>query len=157
MKHKKLWIGVLLALTVLWIAFIFRNSLQTAEVSSQESGELTEIFRVSFSGITHHFVRKLAHFTEFFVLCILLWYDVLLICGRRTVWPLWICLAVSLLDECIQTLVPGRTGRLSDVILDMLGACAAFLLLRGVGLLRRRRKQKNLRKEQKQKAGAYDG
>ncbi len=51
--------------------------------------------------------------------------------GRRG-WALWLCLAVAMLDEGHQALLPERSGLLSDVILDGLGAIIAALVDVGV-------------------------
>jgi len=74
MKKHWLWI-----VTILWICFIFGNSLMNAELSGNTSGNLSRILfdLLMKAGITitfdafHHFIRKLAHFTEYFILAVL--------------------------------------------------------------------------------------
>lgn len=51
--------------------------------------------------------------------------------ARRTAFL--ICLAWALSDEWHQTFVPGRTGRLRDVAIDMVGSLAALAWRRGGG------------------------
>jgi VanZ family protein len=69
--------------------------------------------------LTHDFVRKTAHFTNY---AILFW---LLISGplrERPYYAFGLCVVYALLDEGHQIFVPGRTPSLYDVALDSTGA-----------------------------------
>lgn len=117
-----------LVLIVVWIAFIFNRSLQPASVSAAESGRvLTFLMRFMPFGVTEHLVRKLAHFSEFAVLGVLA--GSLALGQSRRLWTGFLAatmlgLAVALCDEGIQLFVDGRSGRLSDVMIDAAGAAA---------------------------------
>lgn len=141
MKKHWLWI-----VTILWICFIFGNSLMNAELSGNTSGNLSRILfdLLMKAGITitfdafHHFIRKLAHFTEYFILavlvCLSLKYQPLRI-NRKTC---FLCFMVitPCTDEFIQHFVPGRYGAFSDCLLDMSGFCTGafiFFCLYGLG------------------------
>lgn len=79
----------------------------------------------------HFFVRKAGHFTEYFVLSLLILRGVR--AGRKRVRLAWMAialLAVALyasLDEFHQRFVPGRTAAVSDVVLDTTGGAFAQL------------------------------
>lgn len=79
-------------------------------------------------------IRKLAHFTEFFVLAMLLYRGVRWGRGsywqwRVAAWTLTIVLLYSVADEMHQSFVPSRSGAWSDSLLDLFGGCCAVALL----------------------------
>lgn len=115
-------------LTVLWVWFILSRSAKPASESSEESGWVLELARKLIPEIEMHTVRKLAHFTEFAIFGVLLWEDCRL--WENLLWwvPLVMGLTVAAADEFFQTSVPGRSGQLSDVLLDFSGVLAAVLL-----------------------------
>jgi VanZ family protein len=78
----------------------------------------------------HFFIRKSAHFTEYFVFCLLIYRGVR---GGRTGWRwTWglealLCASVySILDEIHQAFVDSRTASAYDSLLDSVGAFVAF-------------------------------
>jgi VanZ family protein len=80
----------------------------------------------------HFFIRKCAHFTEYFIFSLIL---TRAIRGDRKGWkPAWALAAVSIaacyavLDEVHQAFVPERTGSPFDSMLDSAGALTAHLL-----------------------------
>lgn len=124
---------------LLWAGVIFLMSTDT--FSSEHTGPVFEtIFRWLFrelSGeqfaIFHHLIRKSAHFSEYFVFCLLLYRGVR---GGRSGWRwTWGIAAVfcaagySLLDEIHQAFVASRTASAYDSLLDSTGAFAAFAAL----------------------------
>lgn len=118
---------------LLYIAFIFYNSLQTGTTSGGLSAQLTEIvsrfIKMDFDKL-HHFIRKLAHFMEYFVLAILvLWAtkDTPLFSNRLLTILLFMVL-VPIIDETIQIFVPGRVGAIQDCIIDMCGYLTCIML-----------------------------
>lgn len=129
-------------LTALTLCFIWGNSLMPAEVSGTFSDQVKALLQQLLGlpvgpetgGGT--LVRKLAHWTEYFVLGLELAYllrplSAVLLSG----------LSAALLDETIQLFVPGRAGQVRDVWIDFFGFCAgaAVMLLAG-------RDRKNRRK-----------
>lgn len=93
-----------------------------------------------------HFIRKLAHFTEFTALGVLLcWLFSML---KK---PLSLALALGIgaasLDETIQRFVPGRVSSLKDVGIDTCGVLTGILLLR-FGYAIYQKKRKNLEERQ---------
>ena len=78
----------------------------------------------------HHFIRKCAHFTEYFIFCLLLYRGVR---GTRHGWrwtwglaALFCAAGYSVLDEIHQAFVASRTASPYDSLLDSIGAFAAF-------------------------------
>ena len=78
----------------------------------------------------HHFIRKCGHFTEYFILSLLILRGIR--AGRRETHLAWAFAAIALVagyaavDEFHQSFVPGRGGlEFSDVLLDTIGGAAA--------------------------------
>lgn len=84
-----------------------------------------------------HVTRKVAHFLEYALLGVLSTIDV----GRTRHWPLVavIGVAVPSIDETIQLFVPGRSGQVSDVVLDMTGFSVGVGAVMAVRAVRSRR------------------
>ncbi len=125
-RRAGLWL--LTGAGLLWIGFIWGHSLVPAVNSSQESGAVLAVLegvfrRLGLPGVLNdHLVRKAAHFTEYLILGVLgtsaLWGWA----GRRGLILLpTVSLLVPLMDETIQLFVPGRSGEIADVWLDILG------------------------------------
>lgn len=127
------------------VFFIFRNSMQEAELSALQSQNVTKTyneFAVSHElpTLTDHIVRKLAHVTEYAMLGFFLMLCLRVYTGhfvRHISWPLFLGLLTALSDETIQTRFSGRSAELRDVWIDSLGLClgiggalALLLLLR---------------------------
>lgn len=144
-KKAKIYV----AITALWIAVIFSFSLQPGDISSKTSAEVgkwivevalpqlaEEIENISADRIEnmHYLLRKCAHFSEYFILGVLVEKSIqqIRIC-RKTWLGLPICVLVAAIDETIQLFVSGRSGRAADVVLDSVGALCGvvFLLLMG--------------------------
>ncbi len=77
----------------------------------------------------HHIIRKCAHLTEYFILSLLLLRGIR--AGRHGMRLAWAVLAIVLvagyasLDEFHQRFVPGRTPKVTDVLIDTTGGAAA--------------------------------
>ena len=118
--NKKL---ILCILTILWICFIFSFSLHSGEKSAQLSDSVGEsILEHSSSSYFddvdewsslelesfHKVIRKCAHFTEFFILGILMrltWQQTEM--RYKRVMSVGLCFLVAVLDETIQLFVSG--------------------------------------------------
>jgi VanZ family protein len=96
--------------------------------------------------LIHHVLRKSAHFTEYFILSLLLLHA--LRAGARDFglrWALIVILIVAgyaALDEFHQSFVPGRGAAVTDVMLDTSGGAAAQLLVALLVLWRGIRKRR---------------
>lgn len=124
-------------MTALMIAFIFINSSLDADTSSRESMGVLEFINNILSSLeidlilSENFVRKCAHFAEYFVLGTLLYYTVgsfTEIQVKKLVASLAVGLLTACVDETIQLFSLGRSGQFSDVLLDFFGVCTAVLL-----------------------------
>ncbi|HYG24959.1 MAG TPA: VanZ family protein [Verrucomicrobiae bacterium] len=125
---------------MIWMAVIFSASgdRQSFNRSSRIIGPFLQWF---FPGIPDEnmsrvvtFVRKCAHLTEYAVLAILFWRAITeprwrekIPWSSRTAWAAVAFVAVyAASDEFHQSLVPGRQGQFSDVVLDTIGGCAGM-------------------------------
>ncbi len=129
MKRRIAWFRILAPiLTVLWIGFIFSRSLKTGNESHTESTFYLDRFRSVFPGISMVLVRKGAHFLEFFVLGLLLFWDFRLLWRRSAILPALCGLLIAASDELLQSLTPERSCEWKDILLDFSGVAAACLL-----------------------------
>jgi VanZ family protein len=83
--------------------------------------------------VIHHYIRKTAHFTEYFVFALLLYRGVR---GGRAGWrwtwgltALFIAFGYSALDEIHQAFVSSRQASPYDSLLDSAGAFVAIAIL----------------------------
>ncbi len=120
----------------LWAGLIFCMSTDTFS-AEHTAWVLQPILRWLVPSLTehqfstiHYFIRKSAHFTEYFVFCLLLYRGVR---GDRRGWrrtwglaALFCAAGYSVLDEIHQAFVASRTASAYDSLLDSIGAFAAF-------------------------------
>ena len=97
--------------------------------SALESEQLLLLFQGVFPAMTDHFLRKLAHFSEFFLLGGLVGGAFALLRRPAILWPLLCCALIAATDETLQLFFDGRSGEVKDVLLDTLGSLCALLLL----------------------------
>lgn len=119
------------------IIFIFHNSLQPGVVSEVRSEETTGFLRKILGFLLSkfleddHYVRKLAHVFEFAIFGIVTMinikaYNVLI--KIRYFLGLMLGLLIASIDETIQLFVPGRSGMVTDVIIDFSGFMLGFFI-----------------------------
>lgn len=125
-------------LVLLFTAFIFYNSSVPAVTSNNASyflagfaARVGELLQVHMSlPEWNHVIRKLGHFFEFMLLGSL-WIGALTAygTGRHTAtgYVLFFCLLTAVADEYLQLFIPGRSGRIQDILLDFSGAFVAWL------------------------------
>lgn len=137
----------------LWAAFIWSQSLKNGTASSAVSdgvvSELSWLFAFTPALSAHaqtFLVRKFAHFSEYFILGALA--GILkslpkdkdnMLCKVSKFLCYAYVLLVPIIDELIQTYVPGRDGNPFDVCLDIFGACCALGLQKLIFCLRKSR------------------
>ena len=144
-KHVRAVLNLLLVMLLLFtLAFIWGNSAMSSSSSSTLSNSLLERispvagrFGVLFKDDL--FLRKLAHFAEFFALGLEIAFLSLLNMGKVSrcfIISAGASLGVGVLDECIQ-IFSGRYARVIDVMLDFSGslcgiaaACLMFSILK---------------------------
>ena len=124
---------------LLWAAFIFTMSTDSfsAQHTSSFFQPIIRWFKPDLTAheflVIHRYIRKTAHFTEYFIFCLLLYRGVR---GLRTGWQwswgltaLFIAFCYSALDEVHQAFVASREASPYDSLLDSAGAFAACAVL----------------------------
>ncbi len=155
-KHTVFWrilrVAVPLLLTLLWLGFIFSNSLKDAAASSEQSGKVHEIVNEVASAVgveepvSEESVRTLAHLTEFAILGALLCLDVWALglspfYAKHRFDVFWLltalpaCFLLACIDEALQTFSEGRACDFRDVLTDTEGAALGVVLFLALFLL----------------------
>lgn len=131
-NNKKLVLAWLLL--VLWMIFIFYMSSCNGNVSSGQSGTIAyvlhNILSINYSDKLIFIIRKCAHVSEFFILGIL----VINLVSKYNVKHIYfisfiICVLYASSDEFHQLFVPGRSGQVTDVLIDLIGVVLGLLLV----------------------------
>lgn len=142
-KNKRLYNSILV---VIWMIVIFCFSAQTGVKSTKTSNVVTSMVvnvttNVSKQEITREeakkrvedstfLIRKLAHFTEYLILGILIirllrTYGKLNV--RMIITAIIICFLYAASDEIHQIFVPGRTAKVLDTLIDTSGASIGII------------------------------
>lgn len=124
-------------LSIVWIIIIFSFSLQSGEESGELSGGIVAwivglFFPEDFTHIelVHFLVRKAAHFTEYFILGVLLSLTIREAKWNRVLLAPWVLgTLVASCDETIQLFSDGRAGQVTDVMLDSSGVFTGCMIL----------------------------
>lgn len=144
---------------LIWYRVIWGFSDQTAAVSGDVSDRFLhrilagvspayvqseEYLQVATVEVLSFFERKAAHMFLYFILMMFL----LMAFGafvrgsfKHAIVAGLFCAGFAALDEFHQTFIPGRSGSLQDVVVDMAGAlivCGLWLLLRWTGVVQKR-------------------
>lgn len=139
-KRKPWWIWIVIAF---YIGFIFHYSLQNAVTSEDLSmGISTKILQVINHygfyidiNLFNHYIRKLAHFSEFALLGFLILFGARFcpLVKSRLLTFLIFLFAVPYTDETIQKFSDGRASMVSDMVLDgcgyLFGGLVAYILV----------------------------
>lgn len=132
-------------LGIMYLIFVqsAKTATQSTEVSSSFISTTLSFLFKDFKGMSSEeqliivktltrFVRKLAHFTVYFCLgatsfSALCTYDLKRYTKMLSAFGISFCYAVS--DEIHQILVPGRAGRIGDVLIDSAGTVCGIVLV----------------------------
>lgn len=129
---------VYIALVVLWLIVIFTFSSQQGYVSKDTSTKVAKFIQTSVTEKVeiddktdiHYIVRKTGHILVYFVLT-LIFMGLFKSFGFQDVsifFLSWVLSTfIALADEYNQSLIPGRDGRLNDVVIDTIGIVLGFL------------------------------
>ena len=144
-------------LTAALLCFIWGQSLTSADASQDESMGIVAWLKPILDPqgrvddeVFHHAVRKAAHFSEFAALGFCM-------CGLFLSLPwkgsdnrlrapaapaaLAACALTACIDECIQLFNPGRSPKLTDVLLDTCGAAFGIAVLLLISFITHKRKK----------------
>lgn len=149
MNKKKI---ISLVILVLWIGFIYGNSLLTGAESGKLSGGITEMISNILSRIginitienLHLIIRKGAHFSEYFILGIIVLLNYIQYMKElRYFMPFSFisCLLISIIDETIQTFIDGRAGSIVDVCIDTAGFTLSIIIVTIIILNHKKKKE----------------
>ena len=137
---------------IFMMCLIFMFSSQDADESSQLSYQVgVKVLTIAndtldrgwttkqiqhLSSIGQHYIRKTAHFTEYFLLAVSVAFP-LYVYGVRGVWLMLsagiFCVGFAFLDEYHQSFVAGRTPQKLDVFIDSCGIFVGIIITRIVG------------------------
>ena len=127
---------LLLIMLLCWIFLIFIMSSKPADASLKDSSlivdTLVNIFNLNYKyvDVLTTIVRKSAHFTEYFILCILTTFTYKEFKEDKLNFSsvLLLCLLVAVFDEFLQKFIPGRSSEVKDVLIDFSGATLFFII-----------------------------
>lgn len=146
---NRLWyVRILLVLLiVIWMGVIFSFSSKNGEQSSKSSGRVTKtVISVCYPayssmaekeqerifGIFNFLIRKAAHFTEYFILAVLVTFLIITFDKKgfsAIIFAASICAAFAAGDEIHQGFVSGRNPSVKDVLIDTSGAVSGSGLI----------------------------
>lgn len=123
-KHK-------LILVIIWMIFIFImssfNAVKSGEHSYYIASFIARLLNIKDILLVVMIIRKLAHFTEYLILGILVsnW---LKDYQNNTHLNFVVCTMYAISDEVHQLFVPGRSCEVRDMLIDVFGAIAGIFL-----------------------------
>ena len=136
MRNRRLVLGWIALL--FWIGLIFYMSNQPGDVSSKQSGLVLKLFQMlgvdlnkELGELATFIVRKIAHFTEYFILYLLTvnvmkyYLDI----KRAILYAIIFSIFYACTDEIHQYFIPGRAMAFKDVLIDSSGALVAMIIV----------------------------
>lgn len=140
MKKPAFWIWLLL--TAAWIGVIFWHSSRVAADSDAESLGLLYYVQKLLPWMTNRILRKCGHFTEFAVLGFLMTGTLRYLRNFILLKPIACAGFIALCDETLQLFIPGRSGNVRDIWIDLGGVVFGSLLIYLFFRLRNKKKKK---------------
>lgn len=153
---------IFLVFALFWMGMIFFFSSRDGKESTDDSNKVgyaigrifihgfedkTEAEKEEFAKSIELVVRKAAHMTEYAILGILFLGAIYMHERRKTILYSWMATVVyAATDEIHQLFVPGRDGKITDVIIDSIGAILGIIFVYMVINWRRRIKTEKARK-----------
>ena len=146
MKRKR---AIRWGMVICWMIVIFMFSSDVAETSNEKSNFIVEIIDAAgvnveslFKGNIDFFIRKLAHFTEYGILSVLIYRAVTfeysvrgaklyrnMLYKKSFAISIIITFLYACTDEFHQLFVNGRDGAMRDVLIDTCGGFIVLLLI----------------------------
>ncbi|GIM30499.1 teicoplanin resistance protein VanZ [Clostridium polyendosporum] len=125
-------------LLIIWMSVIFVFSHKSGNDSDKQSTLIINIFNVmgldlnsTLGDLATFIVRKTAHFTEYMILFFLSYNLLRSYTDKKDsiMFALIITLGYACTDEVHQLFIPGRTGKFTDILIDISGGLfGAFIL-----------------------------
>jgi len=124
-----------LILVIIWMIFIFVMSSFDGGKSANQSNFLvniiSNIFNITNLDMLSVIIRKLAHFTEYFILGMLS-YNLIMNYHKEWYLAIIICFIYAISDEIHQIYVPLRSAQIGDVLIDLFGAILGVFLIKKI-------------------------
>ena len=143
--RKRILSILLFSLSVLWIAFIFSNSLEDSVESGEKSTWVYNIIHAFLPWVSRLFIRKMGHFAEFAMLGVFLSFSINSVISPaprltlRNRLPLFFSFPATFLvgciDEFLQRFSEGRHPAFTDVLIDTSGGLFGILFVLGLLLI----------------------
>ena len=119
-------------LVILWMIVIFIMSSFNGDNSSNQSNFIVDIisniFNINNIEILSLIIRKLAHFTEYLILGLLV-YNMIHNLNKKTYLSIIICILYATSDEIHQIFVPGRNCNILDILIDSIGSITGIYII----------------------------
>lgn len=124
-------------LVIAWMIIIFWFSSMPAVLSDEKSHFVIYVFNLLglnlnsiFGDLANFIVRKCAHFSEYFIFFLLLYnfYKEYFPKKKALIFSLTSVFLYACTDEFHQLFVPGREGRVRDVLIDTSGGVLAMIM-----------------------------
>ncbi len=139
-ERINLWNKLIFILLILWMIIIFCFSHQPVNESSQLSEGISKPLVEKLESIIktdideekfEYLIKKLAHFTEYMILGILMYMASSKNNTRnnKVLWCILLCALYAITDEVHQAFVPGRGPGVLDVIIDTAGSIITGILM----------------------------
>lgn len=135
MKNKRKFINW--SLLIFWMIIIFIMSNQPGQVSSGQSDLLIKLISLigldlnsSLGDIASLVVRKVAHFTEYFILFVFVinvakcYFEI----KKSRLISIFVVLLYAITDEIHQFFIPGREMAILDILIDFSGGVFALII-----------------------------
>jgi len=117
-------------LVILWMLVIFllssSNSIQSNNQSGYIVNYMANIFNISNIKLLSYIIRKIAHLSEYFILGALT-INMITCYKKKTYIAIIICILYAISDEIHQSLVPGRSPQIIDILIDSIGSLIGIL------------------------------
>ena len=119
-------------LVIFWMALIFiMSSFNSTESSSQSNfivNIISNILNINNIELLSFIIRKLAHFTEYLILGLLV-YNAINSYNKKTYIAVIICIIYAISDEIHQLFISGRSCQILDMTIDSIGSITGIYLL----------------------------
>ena len=124
-----------ISLLIIWMIFIFVMSSFSATESTNQSNIIVTVISSTINISNTHLltvtIRKLAHLTEYLILGILS-YNVFKKYNKSIHISVLVCFLYAISDEIHQIFIPGRSGQITDILIDAIGALIGIIIISNV-------------------------